>query len=164
MNTDRQGFRHNLPTARTSLGGVAWVNEYDATASFFRFARGELYELMSGNIPDAFVQASVRAVFHVDNVQLLKGDKLIFVDQLARFFMRKVAAAIGNALVDVVDDPLALAILGRPLCLFRQAALCFRQGFLVLTKETGIVNRVAIAQGGKVGQTHIDTNHLVCEW
>lgn len=145
MNTLGQFLRDNLPTARTSLRGVTWINQDDTTASFFRFARGELYELMPGNVPDAFVQAAVRAVFHVDDVQVFKGDKLVLVDQLARFLMRKVAATVSNALVNVVDDPLAPTILGRSLCLFRQATLRFGQGFLVLMKETGIVNLCAIA-------------------
>jgi hypothetical protein len=39
MEALRQGFRHNLTTARTGFCGIAWVNEYDGSASIFRFAK-----------------------------------------------------------------------------------------------------------------------------
>jgi hypothetical protein len=47
MNTFGQFLRDNLTAAGTSLRGVARVNQYDNTASIFRFARGELYKFQA---------------------------------------------------------------------------------------------------------------------
>src|SRR5262245_46630262 len=110
MNTYRQWFRDKLTAVRTGFRGVAWINQDNTAASFFRFAHSELYKLTPGNVPDVFVYPTGVVSLQVDDVQGFKGDQLVGVDQFSRLFVRKVTAAIGDAPVYMVDRPLAIAI------------------------------------------------------
>src|SRR5713101_3318050 len=70
MHTNAQILLNQLPTPATELAGVAWVNQYDATASLLCFARRVLYELIPRRIRDAFRQAVVFE--HSVCIQVLK--------------------------------------------------------------------------------------------
>ncbi len=162
MNTNRQLLGDNFTATRTQLGGVAWINQYDTPASTCRLARRDLYELIPRSVTNALVHAAVVAVHHVGNIQIFKGDQLVHVDQLARFLVRKVVAAIGDSLVNMIERPFATVKLWRALRLFRQATLHSCECIFVLAEKTGIVDLAAIAHSCEVSQANVDSGYLVC--
>jgi hypothetical protein len=46
MHPNAQIFINQLPAPATALAGIASINQYDPTASLFRFARPDEYELI----------------------------------------------------------------------------------------------------------------------
>jgi len=132
MYTDTQILRYHLPTAATALAGVARVNPYHLTASLFRFARQNGYELIPRRIRNTFRQAMVRE--HSAYVQVLNRDGPETGNQLSRLLVRKVRAAIGDPLMDTTDDLAPLRAFRCALLDFGQFALHFRQFGFVLSK------------------------------
>ncbi len=59
MHPNTQILLNHLPTPATAFAGVAWLNQYDAPASLFRFAHRELYKLIPRRIRNAFRQTVV---------------------------------------------------------------------------------------------------------
>ncbi len=78
MYTDTQILRYHLPTAATALAGVARVNPYHLTASLFRFARQNGYELIPRRIRNTFRQAMVRE--HSDDLAPLRAFRCALLD------------------------------------------------------------------------------------
>jgi hypothetical protein len=54
MHTDAQIFLDQLPAPATAFARVARINQYNATASLFRFTRRDPYELFPRRIRNAF--------------------------------------------------------------------------------------------------------------
>ena len=144
MDTDRQVFRHRHPTARAALGGATRKHLQKRAVSLCRFAARILEELTPGSISYTLVERPMPVGLHVRNVQIFTDDHLIAVDQLPTRFVRKVGTAVRDALMDMLDNPLGLAVCRRPLLLGTELALRLLQGLLVLAKKPWVVYRRGI--------------------
>jgi len=104
MSSDMQTFRNDLTTAGAILRRASWVNERYTTTSVFCFVRGELRELPPSYVSNApangFVAIPVFGL-HIPNIQILKRNELVLIDQLPRFLMSKVATTIRRPFVCV---------------------------------------------------------------
>lgn len=109
MFSDRQVFRDNLATTSTHLRCAPGVNQYHSPRSFFRFRLTELYKFTPGRIGYAPVDGLVAVLLHVLNVQVFKGNELVFIDQLSTFLMREVVAPVRLALVGMTKGVHGLA-------------------------------------------------------
>ncbi len=111
MLTGVEVFGNNLAATAAHLGSVLGINAYHITTSAFRLVRGELHELMPGHIRDTPVDDGISLQLHPRNIQILKGDELIGIDQLTAFLMREILPPVGLPLVGMlqgVDHALAL--------------------------------------------------------
>ena len=158
MDTDAQIFRNNFSAAGTLLGGASGVNEQYGTTGAFSLVRGVLDELAPGHICNVAVDNAVIAREHVRDVQLLKDHKLIVVDQLAAFLMRKVGTPIRGTLVGMVKSMQYLKTFGSSLI----------EVFLLPLEPGNVVgvpfhpalalNLGTIGKHGERFQTKVDTN------
>ena len=97
MDTYRQVFGNNR--TRTLLRCASGVDEHHRPTSIRSFVGGELDELTPSHISNAPADCLVSVDLHLLNVKVFKGNELVFVDQLARFLVRKVAPSIGRTFV-----------------------------------------------------------------
>jgi len=164
VNTNRQVFPDNLTTARTHLGSVAWINRDTRPASIFCFVGRVLPKLTPGSIRDAFVHAAPVAILHVLNVQVLEGDNLKFVYKSFAQFMRKVFAAVGNTLMNMVNDATVFTILMCAPRTLAQSALRLGKRLLVFAKWARIGNVLAGRKGSEMGQTNIYSHNFWRWW
>jgi len=156
MYTNAQIFVYQLPTPATALTGVARVNQYDTTASIFRFAQRVLYKLVPRRIRNAFRQAVVFE--HPLYIQVLKGQHAEAVGQLPAFLVSKVTSSIRYSFVDTTDHLTPFCAFWCTFLSFGQFPLCFRQLVLILSKETRIGDLLAIRQGSERLKTDIHTD------
>ena len=105
MDTHRQVFGNNRATTRAFLRGASWVNQCYTPTSVCSFVGGVLHELTPSNIRyvtvDCLVAASRGPLLHLFDVELFKGNELVFVHQLARFLMSEVVAPICGPFIGV---------------------------------------------------------------
>lgn len=161
VDTFRESFinQHSAPAAH--FGCVAWVNQYHNAPSFYRFGRRELYQLVPCYIRNAFSQRVV--LNHPLDIQVLKSDKAIVIDQFPAFFVSKVTPFIGDSVMNVSNNLFCLAPFWCPIRLFTQFALCFSQRLFFLTKEAGIFNRLTIGEGQKSCQPQVNPNRQIAD-
>jgi hypothetical protein len=156
MHPNAQILLYQLPTLATALASVAWVNQYDTPASFFRFARRDEYELVPRRIRNAFRQAVVFE--HALCIQVLKREGSETIDQIPTFLVCKVRTPIGDSLVDATDNFPAFHSLQTTLGSFSQFALRFRQFVFFGSEKARINDLLAIRQGCERFKTNIDTD------
>jgi hypothetical protein len=154
VDTLRESFFNQYSTPATHLGRTARVNLYHTAASFFRFTHRELYQLIPCYVRNAFSQMVIS--YHPVNVQVLKGDKAIVIDQFPAFFVSKVAPLIGNPVMNVSDNLFGLASFWCPVDLLAQFTLRFSQGLFFLAKEAGIGDSLTIREGQKRSQSEVN--------
>jgi hypothetical protein len=156
MDTHRQILGDRDSTTRTLLGSPPWEDLQERAASLCRFAARVLEELRPSCIGNALVERSILIGLHVWNVQVFAGDDLIGVDELPACLVRKIGAAVRDALVNMLHDAPGFAPCWRVLILGTECALGLLQHLFVPTEETRIVNAGAIAEHGKRAQPYID--------
>ena len=154
VDTLRESFinQHSAPAAH--FGCVARVNLYHSTPSFYRFSRCELYQLVPSYIRNAFSQAMV--LNHPLDVQVLKSDKAIVIDQFPAFFMSKVPPLVGDPVMNVSDNLFGLTSFRRSTYLLAQFTLRFSQRLFLLAKKAGISNSPAMREGQKRSQSAVN--------
>lgn len=165
MDTNLNVFGNNRTTTGAFLRCASWVNVHHSPTSFFRFVGGELHELTPSYIRNAPADCLVSVDLHILDVELFKGDELVFVDQFARFLMSKVCATVSGTLVGVAQSMNNFAAFGRvPIgCLCKAFFLALQSGNVVLVylHPALAVNLVAVAEVGKGGQSQVDTNNIM---
>jgi hypothetical protein len=122
MHANAQIFLDQLPTPATAFAGVARVNHYDTTASLFRFARRNQYEVIPRRIRNAFCQTVVFE--HPVCIQVLKGQYAETVNQFPAFLVSEVASPVRYPLMHATDDPSAAHTFWRAFLGFREFARC----------------------------------------
>ena len=152
----------NRTAARASLRGAMGVNQHDFTTSIFCFVREILYQLAPGRIRDAFCQTVI--LEHVLSVQFFKRNYAIFVHQLAREFVRKVLAPIGNSLVDMLYGFTASCPIRRSLFCLGKFTLRLCQFFLIPAKEAVIGNFFTVAERNKTFQPNVNSKRHLRFW
>jgi hypothetical protein len=99
---------------------------------------------------------------HPLNVQVLKGDELIMIDEFARLLMGEVATPMGRTLIGMAKGMNDLASLfaafGKAFLLALQAGNVF--GISLHPALT--VNLAAITHGGKGGQSQVNSDNVWC--
>ncbi len=156
MHTNAQSFLHYRPAPRAALAGVAWIDPHCLTASLFRFAHQNKGKLIPCCISNALGKAMVFE--HPNNVQVLNRNKPEAVDQLARFLVGKVGTPKGDPLMHTRDRLAAVGALRRPCGFFAHLLLGLCQCLFVVTKEPRVSDLLAIREGRKGRQTHINPN------
>jgi hypothetical protein len=81
MHTHTQGLLHKRATLGTSLAGVTWINQYDATTGTLSLVRRVLHQLMPSGVSNALGQVAV--LEQVPNIQIFKGNQAKLIDQTA---------------------------------------------------------------------------------
>jgi hypothetical protein len=160
MGTLRQIFFDNRATTGTSLSSVFGVNPYDTSASVRRFARGVLYKSPPGYIRDALVNSSIAVCLHPVNIQLLKHNQAVAIDQLPAFLMSEVITPVFDASVNVVksfNGPMPLRTSLSQLARFTLDAL---QVLFVSLHPTLAFNCFTIRERGESGQTQVNPDHF----
>src|SRR4030042_6478153 len=154
MHTSGQRFLNQRSTARTYLGCVAWINQYNHTASILSFVRDVVYKLVPSRIRDAFCQTMV--LKHVPDVQIFKSQQTKTVHQLTTSLMSKVPAAVGDTLMDMGDNLAPHGSFGCSLLSLREFALCFCQRSFVSAVQAGVGNPISVRECSKTFQSKID--------
>jgi hypothetical protein len=164
MHPNAQILLDQLPTPATALAGVAWVNQYDTTASLFRFAYRDQYKLFPRRICNAFRKAVVFE--HSLCVQVLKGQYAEVVDQFPAFLMGKVRAPVHYPLMHTADNLTALRSVGCAFLGFREFALHFRQFMFLGAEKARISDLLPIRQGSERSKANIHANcaTIWCKW
>ncbi len=161
MNTHFNAFRDNRMATGAHLRCTPGVNECHHPTSVCSFVGGELHELTPGYIGNAAGVAFIFRGLHVQNVEFLKSDELIFVHQFTRLLMGEVAPSIRHPLVSVikgVDYFLALkATFGKLLFPALQAG---NVGGIFLHPALAL-NLLTVAEIGEGGQAQVNAHRLV---
>jgi len=144
MYPNGQVFRNQLLTPRALLGCVAGINFDTRSTSILSFEERILPKLSPACIRYAFGKIAV--LQQALDIQPLKDDQVIRVDQLAARLVGKVAPAIGNALVDLTHHFAILPSLRRALLALAEPPLRFRQRFLIAPEEARVLNGAPIRQ------------------
>ncbi len=103
MLTDAQVFGNHFTATAAHLRCVLGINQHHTSTSAFRLVRGELHKLIPGHIRDATVDDRISLRLHPRNIQILKGDELIGIDQLAAFLMGEILSSVGLPLVGMLQ-------------------------------------------------------------
>ena len=156
MNTARQIFMNQGPTAGASSGCVPGINQHDTAAGPLCLVRSELHQLKPGSISDGFSQAVVPQ--HSLAVQLLKNDNVKGINQAMTKFMGEILAPVNDALVNMRNSLASVLAFRRPLLLLGQFALCPSQLPLIISKKARIINLLPIGQSSKALQPDINAN------
>jgi len=161
MDTFRQRFLDNLTTARTHLRRIAWINGDDYPTGPFCLIGCRSHQLPPRSVGDALVQAAPVTILHALNVQVLKYDDLILVYQSATQLVYEVCTTVSNALVDMLNYMLPLAILGGSFLAFSKLALGSCQRLFFPAEESRIVNLCTVAEGSEVLTAKVNTNRFM---
>lgn len=164
MFSDLQLLRNHLATSGAQLGGIPGVNSNDLTTSFYRFVRGELYELTPGHICDTPVDRVVPMGLQALDVQILEGDELIRVDQLPTFLVCEILAPVGLPLIGVLQGMHRLLPFGTAQREFFLLALQAGDVFCIRFHPALALDFGAIRKDRKRRQPQVDPNHLVVSW
>jgi hypothetical protein len=156
MHPNAQIFGHQLLTLTTALAGIPRVNQYDALASLFRFARRVPHELIPRRIRYAFRQTVVFE--HPLRIQVLKNKRSETIEQLPAFLMGKVRALICDPLVDASDNFSAFRPIQTTLFSFGQFPLHFRQFVFFSSEKARIGDLLTIRQGSERREAKIYSN------
>lgn len=154
MDANGKGFLNQSTTPAASFGCVARVNQHDFTISVFCFAGDVAYPLIPGCILNAFSQGVI--LEPVLPVQLSKRNDAVFIDQLAREFVRKVLAPVSNPLVEVLQRSAPPGPFGSAFLNLGKFSLRHRQFLLVPAKETRIIDFLTVAECSKAFQTNVN--------
>ena len=161
VNTDGQVLWDNFTASRTILRSSPRINSRRQPTSVLSFIGREVYELTPCSIGNTLVYAAPIAVLHILDIQVLKGDDLILINQSPAQLVSKIVAATGNAMMNMLDNSLAFAIFRRAFLAFTQTALGFRKRLFILAEKARIGNVLSARQRSKMTQAHINTDHLV---
>lgn len=164
MNTNGQRLTNNLTAVRVLLTRATRVNQLERPTGPFSLVGRIPNQLVPCGVANALIHPARVAVLHVLNVQMLEGDNLKTVHQVAADLVRKILAPVRDALVDVLHNALALAVFSRSLLACREAALRFGQRLLILAKEARVGNVFAGREGGKLLQPHVYARHMRNGW
>ena len=93
------------------------------------------------------------------NVQVLKGDELVAVHQFAYSACGEIRGDGSNAFVNILDNPLMLAIFRRAFSGLTQSALRFSQCLFIVAEKAGILDFLTRRQRGEGFQTHVYADH-----
>ncbi len=151
-DTNRQIFGLNLTAARAYWCGVTRLNSCRQPTSIGSLIGCEIHQLTPRGITDTLFHAAPIPIFHFLDVQVCAGHDLILVDQPPTELVRKVLAAIRDAVMNVLHHTFVLAV-------FRCG---LRQHALVLAKEAPVLDLLASRKGSEVSQAHVNTNDLMC--
>ncbi len=161
MHAIGQVFRYDLAAAGTHLRGVARIDCDTCPTGPFCLVGRVLSKLTPRSIRDAFVHTAPVIILHILNVQILESDDLKPIYKSSTQLVRKVFAAIRDAIVDMLDDSFMLAVLRRALHIFAQLALCFGKRLFVPAKESRVSDLLASRESSEVSQAYINTDNLV---
>jgi hypothetical protein len=131
---------------------------------FYRLVRGELHKLMPGHIRDAPVDDFVSFGLHPRNIQILKGDELIGIHQLAALLMREILTPVGLSPVGMLQSVNYFLALRAALLQFLFLALQAGDVLSILFHPALALDFVAIRKNGKGGQAKINANDLIDGW
>jgi hypothetical protein len=161
MHSHTQSLRNALTTTGTFLSRAPGRNVCRPATTLFRFVRGEPHELTPGYIRYAPIDRLKALTLHTSNIQLLKGDELVVVDQLTRFLMGKVVAPLGDALMSMLQGMNGFATLWATLGQTRHLTLKPLQVFFILCHPALALNGRSVRQCGKRGQPQVYPYHPV---
>jgi len=148
VDTNRQVFGNKRTTTGAPLRCVLGVDEHHLPTSVYSFVGSELYELTPGYIRHATVDRHDVRLYPL-NVQILKNNELIFIDQLTRLLLSKVATAIGRPCIGVTKSVNHLTTFGT--ALRKLLFLALKSGHVagVNLHPTLAGNFLAVAEIGK---------------
>jgi len=161
MNTDRQPFRNNFAATGTLLRCTLGVDQYDSPTSFFRFVLTELYESSPGYICYAPVDYFVPVGLHILNLQVLKSNELMFIDQFSTFLMSKIIAPVRLSLVGVTKRMDRLVSLKTAFWQFLFLSLQAGNILGVLFHPALPLDAFAIRQDSERRQSQINPHNLI---
>ena len=147
---------------RTKLCRVSGINQYHSSPSFFRFGGCVLYELIPGYIGHALVDGLLAVGLHPNNVQIFKHNDLALLNQFPAFFVGKVPAPVGNALMNMVQGTDCLAPFRTSLRQAGDFALDALQVLFVSPEPSLPLDFPPIGELPKGGQAQVDTDNFVC--
>ena len=155
MQTFRERLLNNTATPRTSLGCVIGADLDHRLTSVFGFIRQHSKKIAPTRVPHAL--GNMAAAQAID-VQILDGDKSVASDQFGRNLVMKVAALVGNILVQAAYQAGQFAVFATIALATSAAALQNCQLFFGSAKPARVVNVLAGRERGKRQQTHVYAN------
>ena len=158
MDTVSQSLFNQTITPGTHLGRIARIDQYYTTNGTLSLLHRVNYQLSPRSIGYALGEAVIPG--HSFDVQVLKTDDVVFVEQSMAQLMAKVSAFIGNPFVDTGDDLALSGILGSFLFGLTKPPLGFGEGLLFLTEETGVGDLLAAGEHGEGSQSQINADIL----
>ena len=161
MITDTQILANNFTATGARLRCILGINQYHTPTSFCRFVRGELHELTPGHISYAPVDDMVPVGLHIRNIQILKGDELVFVHQFAAFLVREILEAVGLPLISMLQGVNRLLSFGAALRKSLLLALQSGDVFRVPFHPPLALDLLTIRKNGKSGQAQVNPYHLI---
>src|SRR2546423_13339300 len=142
MDALRQIFYDYRPASGAALTCPAWVNRSHFSTSIHRFVGRVLNQLIPRSVLNALTQAMI--LDHALDVQTFKGNDSEHGNERMANLVSKVAATVGDALMDV---PCRFALL---------ASLRFRQCLLICAKESRVSTLFARRKRSKVVASDIN--------
>ena len=156
MNTNRQGFRDFLPTARANLRSVMGWNFNHCSTSLRRFVRQQVKEHSPSRIRYAFGKMSIS--HHVLNIQILYIDTVIRFYVKVGCFMQKVLTLVANFLVCPSNKYASLISAHGAFFPARQGSLPAPQKFFSISFILRMLNLVTIRGYTKRFNTNINAD------
>jgi hypothetical protein len=162
----------------TSLAGVPGVDFEDASTGTLSLALADPHKLPPSRIPNAFIQTSFAAgsigqilprrfvLFrfgssaHVGRFQIFKADYSIPIDQLARFFVVKIAPLVANVSMELADPSARFSAARRAWLLAGYPLLMLLELRFGTAQMARIVDLLPRGEGGKMQQSQIQTHRF----
>jgi len=120
-----------------------------------------LYESSPGYVRYAPVDGLITVLLHILNIQVLKGNELVFIHQFMRLLMSKIVTPISLALVSVLQSMNNFMSFPTSLRQFIFLALKADDVFFVPFHPTMTFYLVAIAECSKCSQTQVNAYYLI---
>lgn len=144
-----------MAAIRTELRrGKEALNPQDLTARPTRFVLTEANELRPACIRDGLCQVMI--FDHTSDIQRLKRDRTVLVNQFTTQLVLKVFALVGNVFVQFGHGQTRFLPSVAALDLAAQTALSDLQAPFATVQMPGLFPFVFVTQGGKGGQTQVN--------
>ena len=155
MNADANILRNDGSAAAAFLGGSAGLNTNKRATSTFSLVCKSVRKFPPCGIQDALAKTAAN---HVRDLQVFDGDELMLADDLLAGVVSEIGTKIGNTLIDSLEAIDCLATIAATLDLAAHGTLRVGEFPLCFSRESRVLDNVAVAHGGKRFQTNIDAD------
>jgi hypothetical protein len=158
VNSIRQLELLPCSASATVLRGVGGVTLDSPFTSVLCFVPNKIKKHAPCSIRNAFINAVKIVFLHVVNRQIFNTDRIESIYNFTGKLMAKIVALICNPFVCTRNHLARFRSCSTGFLLRRESALNPSQHLFFLTKKARIFNLFAIRQGGKIGQSHVNSN------
>ena len=150
-----------LSASRAHFTRVARIDIHYLPGGAFCLLGGELHELSPSNVSNRFPDSFPSILSHLLDVEFLKYDDLVLIDQAAREFVGKVLSFICDFLMKMNNlFSLLGSVWSALLCLAQSPLHLHKPGF-VSPEKPGVVNLLARRKRGEGNEAHVDADYRI---